>query len=87
MSQKRHQVMVQVAGKSYQLSGPEEPGYFGKLADMTDRRIQEISQANPRLDKEGAAVACALSLADELVKSRQEASLLRQQIEETLPDA
>lgn len=87
MSIKHNKATVQVAGKSYQLAGPEEPAYFLGLAEMTDRRIDEILLQNPRLDKEGAAVAAALSLADELVKSRQETSLLRQQLEETAADA
>lgn len=74
-------VTVQVAGKNYQLSGMEEAAYFEHLAAMTDRRIRETAQQNPALDDTAAAVAAALSLADELVKAQQEATLLRKQLE------
>ena len=76
-----NQTTVIVAGKSYQLSGSEEPAYFNHLATLCDRRIEESALMNPDLDREGAAVAAALSLADEFVRARQEADRLRQQLE------
>ena len=82
-----HHITVLVAGKSYQLSGAEEPSYFSHIAEMTDRRIRETSQQNPSLSPEGAAVAAALSLADELVKSPEVAARLRRQLEEMEKDA
>lgn len=74
-------VTVKVAGKNYQLSGMEEAAHFEHLAEMTDRRIRETAFQNPALGDEACAVAAALSLADELVKAQQVASLLRQQLE------
>ncbi len=75
-------VKVQVAGKSYQLSGTEEPEHFHHLAQMTDRRVMETALQNPDLGSEACAVAAALSLADELVKAQKVASRLRTQLEE-----
>ena len=43
---------VQVAGKSFQLSGMEEPGHYHRLAEMTDRRIRETAAQNPGLNAE-----------------------------------
>jgi len=57
---------VQVAGKSFQLSGMEEPGHYHRLAEMTDRRIRETAAQNPGLNAEACAVAAALSLADDV---------------------
>jgi len=74
-------VTVKVAGKNYQLSGMEEAAHFERLAEMTDRRIRETTLQNPALGDEACAVAAALSLADELVKAQQVASLLRKQLE------
>lgn len=74
-------VTVQVAGKSYQLSGAEEAAYFQRLADIADRRIRETALQNPSLDQEACAVATALSLADELVKAQQLANKLRHELE------
>ncbi len=72
---------VQVAGKSFQLSGMEEPGHYHRLAEMTDRRIRETAAQNPGLNAEACAVAAALSLADELVKAQTMAARLREQLE------
>lgn len=72
---------VQVAGKSFQLSGMEEPGHYHRLAEMTDRRIRETAAQNPGLNAEACAVAAALSLADELVKAQTMAARLREELE------
>ena len=72
---------VQVAGKSFQLSGMEEPGHYHRLAEMTDRRIRETAAQNPSLNAEACAVAAALSLADELVKAQTMAARLREELE------
>jgi cell division protein ZapA (FtsZ GTPase activity inhibitor) len=72
---------VQVAGKSFQLSGMEEPGHYHRLAEMTDRRIRETAAQNPGLNAEACAVATALSLADELVKAQTMAARLREELE------
>jgi len=74
---------VTVSGKSYELSGLDSEEHYRHVAEVTDRRIAETARQNPRLDREGAAVAAALSLADELVKSRHTLSRLRRQLEET----
>jgi hypothetical protein len=42
---------------------------------------------NPLLDREGAAVAAALSFADELIKAQQTAARLKRQLKKELPDA
>jgi cell division protein ZapA (FtsZ GTPase activity inhibitor) len=76
-----NQTTVKVAGKSYQLSGGEEPAYFTHLAEMCNRRIEEASLMNKDLDREGTAVAAALSLADEYVRAKGEANRLRRQLE------
>ncbi len=82
-----HHITVLVAGRSYQLSGAEEPSYFASVAQLADRRIRETAQQNPSLNPEGAAVAAALSLADELIKAQEINARLRRQLEEMEKDA
>lgn len=79
-------VTVQVAGKSYQLSGIEEKEHFQRLADLTNRRISEITGQNPSLSNEACAVAACFSLADELIKAQALAARLRAQLEEKQKD-
>lgn len=74
-------VTVQVAGKSYQLSGLEDESHFTGIARLADRRIRETAMANPGLNPEACAVAAALSLADELIKAQSLASRLRATLE------
>lgn len=75
-------VTVAVSGKSYELSGLDSPEHYRHLAEVINRRILETARQNPRLDREGAAVAAALSMADELVKCQCTLSRLRRQLEE-----
>lgn len=81
-----HHSTVEVAGKSYQLSGAEDPTHFAQVASVTDRRIAESARMNPLLDREGAAVAAALSFADELIKAQQTVARLKRQLKKELPD-
>lgn len=77
-------VNVTVSGKAYQLSGTETPAYYQRLGALVDSRMKENAQLNPGLSPEARAVAVCLSLADELARAREEAALLRRQLEEGL---
>lgn len=77
---------VQVAGKTYQLTGLEEKEHFVLLADTVNRRISETAGQNPSLNAEACAVAACLSLADELIKAQTLATRLRKQLEEKQKD-
>lgn len=79
-------VTVQVAGKSYQLSGIEEKEHFTRLAEMTNRRINETAGQNLSLSAEACAVAACFSLADELIKAQALAARLRRQLEDQQKD-
>ena len=83
---KTNTVTVQVAGKSYQLTGIEEKEHFELLADMTNRRINETARQNPSLNAEACAVAACFSLADELIKAQALATRLRRQLEDQQKD-
>lgn len=77
----RHQAEVKVAGKTYQLSGYEDAAYYKQLAQVLDRAIDEVQAQSSQLDAEGSLVAAALSLTDELIKTKDELSRLRLHME------
>ena len=83
---KTNTVTVQVAGKSYQLTGLDEKEHFTLLADAVNRRISETASQNPSLNTEACAVAACLSLADELIKAQALAARLRRQLDEIKKD-
>lgn len=83
---KTNTVTVQVAGKSYQLTGLDEKEHFTLLADVVNRRISETASQNPSLNAEACAVAACLSLADELIKAQALAARLRKQLDEMKKD-
>lgn len=84
---KTNTVTVQVAGKSYQLTGLDEKEHFTLLADVVNRRINETASQNPSLNAEACAVAACLSLADELIKAQALAARLRRQLDEIKKDS
>ncbi|MDI9520692.1 MAG: cell division protein ZapA [Bacillota bacterium] len=84
---KTNTVTVQVAGKSYQLTGFDEKEHFTLLADVVNRRISETASQNPSLNAEACAVAVCLSLADELIKAQALAARLRRQLDEIKKDS
>lgn len=80
-SAKNNNLTVSVAGKNYQISGVEKPGHYSLVAQYVDERIKEIRMSSPQLDQEGSAVACALSIADELLSQRSINARLRKEME------
>lgn len=63
-----HRVTVKIFGEEYVLRGDARPEYMERLADMVDRRMNEIAKRHPRLGITRIAVLAAINLADELSK-------------------
>jgi cell division protein ZapA (FtsZ GTPase activity inhibitor) len=78
---------VRVAGKNYKLSFSDEPEHIKRLVSFTNRRITEAGASSPNMDRETAAVAAALSLADDLIKAQDDIARLRRAIDAKLTQA
>lgn len=68
MNKDKHKIVVEIFGEVYNLKGDLEPEKVKRLAEMLDRRMRKISQANSRLSPAKIAVLAALQFADEYVK-------------------
>lgn len=75
---------VRVAGKNYKLSFSDEPEHIKRLVSFTNRRIAEAGASSLNMDRETAAVAAALSLADDLMKAQDDNARLRRAIDAKL---
>ena len=67
-----HRVTVRIFGEEYVLRGEARPAYMERLADMVDRRMNEIAKRHPRLGITRIAVLAAINLADELSKLEEQ---------------
>lgn len=72
---------VRVAGKNYRLSFSDDPDHIRRLVAFTNRRIAEAGALSPATDRETAAVAAALSLADDLIKAQDDNTRLRRALD------
>ncbi len=76
----KQKTVVYVGGRGYSLVSTESPEYMRRLAAYVDRKLREVAVATGRPSGE-VAVLSALNMADELMKTQDENSLLRRQME------
>jgi len=62
-------VPVKINGKEYHIACTEEEEYIQRVAYYIDRKLNQILNANPRLDVSMASVLTSLNLADQLFKA------------------
>jgi cell division protein ZapA len=66
-------VRVVIHGSEYMLrSSKDSPEHLRTLANLVDRKMNEISNAGNLMDERRIAVLAALNLAEELVKLKSE---------------
>jgi len=62
-------VPVKINGREYHIACTEEEEYIQRVAYYIDRKLNQIINANPRLDVSMASVLTSLNLADQLFKA------------------
>lgn len=75
-------VRVRIDGEELPIRGRGPDSYVVELANMVDRRIQEVRRNHPNLPRHHAAILAALHLADEVHRLRKENDELTQILEE-----
>ena len=70
-----------VAGKPYTLVSSDPPEYVKRVAAFVDRKLSETALAT-NLPSAQAAVLTCFNLAEELMKSQDENTLLRRRLRE-----
>lgn len=64
-------IEVEIYGASYQVRGQEDAEYLRELAELVDRKMQDIADQMTSADTAKVAILAALNLADELTRSRK----------------
>ncbi|MBQ8952975.1 MAG: cell division protein ZapA [Clostridia bacterium] len=73
-------IAVRIAGREYPITSSDSEEYVRRVAGYVDRKISELSIATRLPALENATLA-AMTIADELAKSREEINRLRAQLE------
>ncbi len=77
-------VELAISGQRYKIRSDEQEEYLKNLASYVDERLTEIRRKTKTAGTQGMAVLAALNIADELFKSRQRESRIRQQMKEKI---
>ncbi|MEX2569939.1 MAG: cell division protein ZapA [Gemmatimonadota bacterium] len=75
----RHSVTVEIAGERHVLRSDASPEYTQSVAAHLDETIRALGLGNT-LDPHRAAILAALTITDELFRSREELRRLREEI-------
>ena len=79
MSEK-NRIEVRIRGRQYTITAEEPEEYIYKICAYVDKKIGEITEFNPRLSMDMAAVLTALNLSDLHFKAQKTEDDLRRQI-------
>ena len=74
-----NRIVINICGEDYALLADEAPSYMQKVGKYVDEKMSETLRA-AKVNRTDAAVLTALNLADELMKSQQNAENLRSQL-------
>ena len=80
ISMAKTRTIVRIAGKEYPITGNDSEDYVRRVARYVDRKISELGMAT-RLPAQDAAVLAAVTIADELAKTREELNRVRAQMD------
>lgn len=73
--------VVHIAGKEYTIAGNESSEYIHRVALYVSEKMQQIKEANKRLDNTMLAVLTAVNIADEYLKAKEDLEKKEKEIE------
>lgn len=79
MSEK-NKLVVKISGREYTLSSSESREYMLSLADLVDKKMQQVTCSDPTLSTANAAVLTAVNLADDCIRLKKNEQALSQSI-------
>ena len=80
MDGEKRKIAVNVGGKGYTLVSSDPPAYVQRVAALADRTLRETAAAAHQSVQQ-AAVLAVISLADDVIKSQEEVSRLRRELQ------
>jgi cell division protein ZapA len=79
-------VKVAVAGEEVTIRSEQPEAHSLAVAEHVDSAIRRIQEAAPLVDTGKAAILAALQIADELFRSRNDAALGSERLEQTMEE-
>ncbi len=74
---------VQIFGQVYRLKSQEDPDRVRRLAELVDRKMNNIADRGGSADNYRVAVLAALELAEELTRQRETRVEMQRRVEST----
>lgn len=84
MSRDRAAVTVRIGGEEHHLRSSADPDHTLRCAALVDERIQEVRAHGALVDLQRATILAALSMADELLRVRDELEGLSAEVPDRL---
>lgn len=78
----KNRVTVRINGAEYTLTGDDSEDYLFSIANFVDKKVKEILNGNPKHSNTSSAVLSALTITDELFKTRREIEVLKRSLNE-----
>lgn len=78
----KNKVEVKIHGKDYVVKGTEPDEYIQKIALYLDKKMNQVSQHNPRLSTAMVAVLAAINIADDLFKNEEKYAKVKKELKE-----
>ena len=75
----KNRTTVRVAGREYNLTGPDSEEHMHRVAEYVDRKMEELTLST-RMPSNMAPTLVAMNVADELLKSQDENVRLRKEM-------
>ena len=72
LATEKTRVQVQIGGEEYTFRTTADPEYLHGLASYVSAKMEELQKSNAGVNKERLGVLCALSIADELFRLREQ---------------
>jgi cell division protein ZapA len=78
----KNKVTVRINGAEYTLTGDDSEDYLFSIANFVDKKVKEILHGNSKHSNTSSAVLSALTITDELFKTRREVEVLKRAVSE-----
>jgi cell division protein ZapA len=72
MSSSTESIRVTIFGEEYSIKGDSDTKTTKKIAEFINRKMSEVQNGVPSRDKATVAILCAMNIAEELFKYKEE---------------
>ena len=67
----KNEVLVQIYGEEYPITGVGDAPYISRIADFVDAKMKEVASGSSRMGRDRVAILAAMSIASELYENKE----------------